>query len=70
MAWIEYQFSMWKKVRDGTLARAAFVATVTPIRKTIDALLLRGWQFAEQRIDLLRCSGRLARRRQVVEDVG
>jgi transposase len=35
-------FALWKKVRDGTLARVAFTAAVTPIRQSIDALLLRG----------------------------
>jgi len=36
-------FGLWKKVRDGTLARAAFAAAATPVRRAIDALLLRGY---------------------------
>jgi transposase len=35
-------FALWKKVRDGTLARTAFAAMVAPIRQAINALLLRG----------------------------
>jgi transposase len=36
-------FALWKKVRDGTLARTAFAAMVAPIRQAINALLLRGY---------------------------
>jgi len=36
-------FALWKKVRDGTLSRAAFRRRMKPIRQKIDALLLRGY---------------------------
>jgi transposase len=36
-------FALWKRVRDGTLTRAAFVRRMPPIRAAIDALLLRGY---------------------------
>jgi transposase len=36
-------FALWRKVRDGTLARAAFATAVTPVRRAIDAFLLRGY---------------------------
>jgi hypothetical protein len=36
-------FALWKRVRDGTLTRATFVRRMGPIRRRIDALLLRGY---------------------------
>jgi transposase len=36
-------FALWKRVRDGTLTRATFVRRMQPIRRAIDALLLRGY---------------------------
>ena len=36
-------FALWKRVRDGTLTRATFVRRMRPIRRRIDALLLRGY---------------------------
>jgi transposase len=36
-------FALWKRVRDGTLTRATFVRRMGPIRRGIDALLLRGY---------------------------
>jgi transposase len=36
-------FALWKRVRDGTLTRPAFVRQMQPIRRRIDALLLRGY---------------------------
>lgn len=35
-------FGLWKRVRDGTLPRKQFLIDVQPIRREIDALLLRG----------------------------
>jgi transposase len=36
-------FALWQRVRDGTLPFADFQAQVQPIRRRIDALLLRGY---------------------------
>src|SRR4051794_30807829 len=36
-------FALWKRVRDGTLSRAAFRRRMRPIRQRIDGLLLRGY---------------------------
>jgi transposase len=36
-------FALWKRVRDGTLTRATFARCMRPIRREIDALLLRGY---------------------------
>ena len=36
-------FALWKRVRDGTLAFATFRRRMQPIRREIDALLLRGY---------------------------
>ena len=36
-------FGLWQKVRDGTLTHRAFRRRMKPIRKKIDALLLRGY---------------------------
>jgi transposase len=36
-------FALWKRVRDGTLHRATFQRRMQPIRREIDALLLRGY---------------------------
>ena len=36
-------FALWKRVRDGTISRAAFVRDMQPIRRRIDGLLLRGY---------------------------
>jgi transposase len=36
-------FSLWKKVRDGTISRRCFRRQMQPIRQRVDALLLRGY---------------------------
>jgi transposase len=36
-------FSLWKKVRDGTISRHTFRRQMQPIRQRVDALLLRGY---------------------------
>ena len=36
-------FTLWKRVRDGTLTRATFVRRMQAIRQEIDSLLLRGY---------------------------
>jgi hypothetical protein len=36
-------FALWKQVRDGTLSRPQFLIEVQPIRREIEALLLRGY---------------------------
>ena len=36
-------FALWKRVRDGTLSFATFQNRMKPIRREIDALLLRGY---------------------------
>ena len=36
-------FALWQNVRDGTLSRRAFRRRMKPIRRQIDALLLRGY---------------------------
>lgn len=36
-------FALWKRVRDGTLTRPAFAHQMQPIRRRINALLLRGY---------------------------
>jgi transposase len=35
-------FGLWPRVRDGTLGRAAFARAMGPIRRAVEALLLRG----------------------------
>ena len=35
-------FALWKRVRDGTLSRAQFRERVSPIRESVNGLLLRG----------------------------
>ena len=42
-------FALWQNVRDGTLSHRAFRRRIKPIRKTIDALLLRGYFNARTR---------------------
>ncbi len=36
-------FGLWQKVRDGTISRATFCLRMDPVRKKVDALLLRGY---------------------------
>jgi transposase len=36
-------FTLWKKVRDGTISRRCFRRQMQPIRQRVDALLLRGY---------------------------
>ena len=36
-------FALWKKVRDGTISRRTFRRHMRPVRRRIDALLLRGY---------------------------
>ena len=38
----EKMFELWKRVRDGTLARSSFRVYMTPIRRQIEALLRKG----------------------------
>jgi len=38
----EKMFELWKRVRDGTLARSSFRVYMTPIRRQVEALLRKG----------------------------
>ena len=39
---IDAMFSLWHRVRDGTLSHRAFKARMSPIRRRVETLLLRG----------------------------
>jgi transposase len=39
---LEAMFSLWHRVRDGTLSRRGFKSQMSPIRRQVEALLLRG----------------------------
>ena len=39
---VETMFGLWGRVRDGTLSRRGFKANMTPLRRAVEGLLLRG----------------------------
>jgi len=40
---VREMFALWQKVRDGTLSRAGFQEQMQPIRRRVEAVLLRGY---------------------------
>ena len=50
MPWVRELFRLWARYRDGTLTRVGWLRWMRPIRKKVDALLLRGAYSGNRRL--------------------